>query len=38
MTPAGWLLLIVSLTFVYGLTGWCYYKVLTAPAVTHDED
>jgi hypothetical protein len=31
MTPIGWTFLIVSLTFVWGLTGWCYYRVLTAP-------
>lgn len=29
MSPAGWILLVVSLSFVFGLTGWCYYKVLT---------
>jgi len=29
MTPLGWIFLIVSLTFVWGLTGWCFYKVLT---------
>ncbi|HEX5758644.1 MAG TPA: hypothetical protein VF121_05580 [Thermoanaerobaculia bacterium] len=31
MTPLGWVFLIVSLTFVWGLTGWCFYRVLTAP-------
>jgi hypothetical protein len=31
MTPLGWLFLIASLTFVWGLTGWCFYKVLTIP-------
>jgi len=30
MTPIGWVFLIVSLSFVWGLTGWCFYKVLTA--------
>ena len=29
MTPLGWIFLAVSLVFVWGLTGWCYYKVLT---------
>ena len=29
MTPLGWIFLIVSLGFVWGLTGWCFYKVLT---------
>jgi hypothetical protein len=27
--PLGWLFLICSLSFVWGLTAWCYYKVLT---------
>ena len=29
MTPLGWIFLTVSLLFVWGLTGWCFYKVLT---------
>jgi hypothetical protein len=29
MTILGWIFLIVSLSFVWGLTIWCYYKVLT---------
>ncbi len=29
MTTLGWIFLIVSLLFVWGLTGWCFYKVLT---------
>jgi hypothetical protein len=29
MTALGWIFLIVSLAFVWGLTGWCFYKVLT---------
>jgi hypothetical protein len=29
MTALGWLFLTVSLAFVWGLTGWCFYKVLT---------
>ena len=32
MTALGWIFLISSLTFVWGLTGWCFYKVLTLPA------
>jgi hypothetical protein len=31
MTPLGWVFLIVSLAFVWGLVGWCFYKVLTVP-------
>jgi hypothetical protein len=29
MKPLGWLFLICSLAFVWGLTAWCFYKVLT---------
>jgi hypothetical protein len=29
MTTLGWVLLTVSLTFVWGLTLWCFYKVLS---------
>jgi len=29
MTALGWLFLTVSMAFVWGLTGWCFYKVLT---------
>ena len=28
MTLAGWIFLITSLTFVWGLTLWCFYRVL----------
>ncbi len=31
MTLGGWILLVGSLTFVWGLAGWCYYKILTGP-------
>lgn len=31
MTAGGWLFMLVSLVFVWGLTGWCFYRVLTAP-------
>jgi hypothetical protein len=31
VTAGGWVLLIVSLSAVYGLAGWCYVKVLGAP-------
>jgi hypothetical protein len=39
MTPLGWIFLTVSLLFVWGLTGWCFYKVLTSvepPSETSD--
>ncbi len=31
MRAGGWLTMILSLVFVWGLTAWCYYRVLTAP-------
>ncbi len=31
MTVAGWIFLIVSTSFVWGLVIWTYYKVLTVP-------
>ena len=29
MKPLGWISLIMSLAFVWGLAGWCYYKIFT---------
>lgn len=29
MTTLGWVFLLSSTLFVWGLTGWCYYKVMT---------
>jgi hypothetical protein len=37
MTPGGWITLILSLAFVWGLTIWCFYKVLTAPEPPDEE-
>jgi hypothetical protein len=34
MTIGGWILMIGSLSFVWGLVGWCYWKVLTTPDST----
>jgi len=31
MTTGGWILMVGSLTFVWGLAGWCYWKVLSTP-------
>lgn len=31
MTGGGWLMMLGSTAFVWALTAWCYYKVLTAP-------
>ncbi|MCO6438977.1 MAG: hypothetical protein J5J06_17935 [Phycisphaerae bacterium] len=49
MTPAGWVFMICSLTFVVSLISFCFYSVLTRPSSsedlhspvnidTHDED
>jgi hypothetical protein len=29
MTVGGWVIMLLSLVFVWGLTGWCFYRVLT---------
>ena len=31
MTIGGWVMMVGSLSFVWGLTGWCYWKMLTTP-------
>ena len=31
MTTLGWIFLLGSNLFVWGLTLWCFYKVLTVP-------
>ena len=31
MTALGWIFMIGSLSFVWGLVAWCFLKVLTAP-------
>lgn len=31
MTTGGWIWMIASLVFVWGLTFWCYYEVLKSP-------
>jgi hypothetical protein len=35
MTFGGVVFMVASLTFVWGLTAWCFYKVLTAPPEDH---
>lgn len=35
MTAGGWAIMLGSLTCVWGLALWCYYKVLTAPPEDH---
>lgn len=31
MTIGGWLFMLASAAFVWGLTGYCFYRVLTLP-------
>ena len=31
MTIGGWILMVGSLMFVWGLVGWCYWKILSTP-------
>lgn len=31
MTALGWTFMVLSLAFVWGLTGWCFYRVFTLP-------
>ena len=37
MTVLGWVFLLLSTAFVWGLTAWCFYRVLTAPADVEQE-
>jgi hypothetical protein len=37
MTTLGWIFLLSSTAFVWGLTGWCFWKVLTAPPEVEQE-
>jgi len=36
MTTLGWIFLVVSLALVWGLSGYCFYRVLTAPPPADD--
>lgn len=38
MTAGGWVLLVVSLSFVWGLAIWCYYTILTGPDPSKGKD
>ena len=33
LTPAGWLVMIVSISAVLVGTAWCFYRILTLPPV-----
>ena len=35
MTTGGWVTMLLSLAFVWGLTFWCFRRVLTAPPEDH---
>ena len=37
MTTAGWIFLVASLGFVWGLTIWCYVKLLSSPEPPPEE-
>jgi hypothetical protein len=37
MTTTGWIFLVASLGFVWGLVIWCYVKVLAAPEPPPEE-
>jgi hypothetical protein len=36
MTALGWIFLLSSTAFVWGLCGWCFYRVLTLPPQEQD--
>jgi len=36
MTIMGWIFMLGSLAFVWGLTGWCFYKVMTTSGERED--
>lgn len=31
LSAAGWTIMLAWLAFVFGLAGWCYWRVLTTP-------
>jgi len=37
VTPLGWIFMFASLGFVWGLTLWCYRKILAAPEPPAEE-
>jgi hypothetical protein len=37
MTALGWIFMIVSVSFVWILTIWCFYRVLSAPQPPAEE-
>ena len=39
MSPAGWIVMLLSVGFVLGLTTFCFYRVLASPkATSHMQD
>lgn len=37
MTPAGWTVMLLSVSFVVVLVAWCFYRVLTLPPLEEGE-
>ncbi len=37
MEPAGWIVMCTSITVVFSLVSWCYYRVLTLPPIKPGE-
>jgi hypothetical protein len=38
VTATGWVFMIVSVTSVWALLVWCYFKVLSTPAPESDDE
>lgn len=38
MTIGGWIFMLVSISFVVGLAGFCFYRVLNVPAGQERKD
>jgi hypothetical protein len=36
MNAGGWIFFVVSTAFVWGLTIWCFYRVLSSPEVAEE--
>ena len=36
MSTGGWIFMLTSLVAVWSFTGWCFYRVLTAPPKPED--
>ena len=38
MTAGGWIFMLLSISFVVGLVGFCFYRVLSVPAGQNREE